>query len=159
MIKGVYYGESNTNLDISSYTQCLLFLQESIIPPLTNNSDNGTLIQYHGISKNDNIKQSIDKLSKQITASAVNLEQQQHVLCVFSYGPHIQKMLSILEIFRKSYTKDHESLHQWNKLTSFDVIKEGRNELLEKKLKVPILITFVSGSNAMGLDLHGFTKQ
>lgn len=51
------------------------------------------------------------------------------------------------------------SLHQWNKLTSFDIIKEGRNELLEKKLKVPILIAFVSGSDAMGLNLHGFTKQ
>ncbi|EJS43693.1 pop6p [Saccharomyces arboricola H-6] len=159
MIKSVYYNETNANLDLNSCGQCLRFLQETIIPSLANDSNNSSSIQYHGISKNDNIKQSINKLDKQTTAAAGNSGKQQQVLCVFSYGPHIQKMLSILEIFRKKCIKDNKKLHQWNKLTSFDITKEGRNELLDKKLKVPILITFISDSEITDLNLHLFTKQ
>ncbi|CAI6516297.1 AIS_HP2_G0019240.mRNA.1.CDS.1 [Saccharomyces cerevisiae] len=158
MIKGVYYNEINTNLEISSSGQCLRFIQETIVPSLTNNGDNTTSIQYHGISKNDNIKQSINKLKKQVCTTDGN-SGQQRVLCVFSYGPHIQKMLSILEIFKKDYIKSNKKIYQWNKLTSFDIKREGRNELLEKKLKVPILIAIVSRSEAMNLNLHLFTKQ
>lgn len=158
MINGVYYNEINRNLDISSSSQCLRFLQETVIPSLTGNTDNSTSTQYHGISKNDNIKQSINKLNKQINATNGS-SGQQHVLCVFSYGPHIQKMLSILEIFKKGYIKNNKKLYQWNKLTSFDITREGRNELHENRLKVPILVTLVSDSEIMDLNLQLFTKQ
>ena len=125
---------------------------------LTDDSKNSTLIQYHGVSKNDNIKQSVNKLNKQIDADNESFEKQR-ALCIYSYGPHIQKMLSILEIFKKSYSNNDKKLYQWNKLTSFDIIGEGRNELLEKRLKVPILVTLVSDSETMDLNLNLFSKQ
>ena len=158
MVNGVYYNAINRDLDISSSSQCLRFLQETVIPSLASNTDNSTSILYHGISKNDNIKQSINKLNKQINATDGS-SSQQHALCVFSYGPHIQKMLSILEIFKKGYIKNNKKLYQWNKLTSFDITREGRNELHENRLKVPILVTLVSDSEITDLNLQLFTKQ
>ena len=158
MINGVYYNEISRDLDISSSTQCLRFLKETVIPSLANNGNNSTSIQYHGISKNDNIKKSVNKLDKQINIADRSLGLQQ-VVCIFSYGPHIQKMLSILEIFKKGYIKSNKKIYQWNKLTSFDIKREGRNELQEERLKVPILVTLVSDSEIIDLNLHSFTKQ
>ena len=89
MINGVYYNEISRDLDISSSTQCLRFLKETVIPSLANNGNNSTSIQYHGISKNDNIKKSVNKLDKQINMADRSLGLQQ-VVCIFSYGPHIQ---------------------------------------------------------------------
>lgn len=87
------------------------FSKKSVMPSLANNGNNSTSIQYHGISKNDNIKKSVNKLDKQINIADRSLGLQQ-VVCIFSYGPHIQKMLSILEIFKKDYIKSNKKIYQ-----------------------------------------------
>ena len=83
-------------------------------------------------------------------------------------------MLSSIEIYkktmqsRKSEAKsatDNLEPVQWNKLLRFRSLL-GRNELLEKKVMVPIMITIIAPSGSTSVlealrsqNLGGFTKQ
>ena len=72
-----------------------------------------------------------------------------------AYGVHVQKALSIIEIFKT--TENGKALHQFNKLDSFIEIKAGRNELLDRKVNLPILITLFTKQEVK--SLNKFTKQ
>ena len=82
-------------------------------------------------------------------------------ICCYAYGSHLQKLLTVIEIYKQ---KSDKSIVQFNKLQSFTVIKEKHgNELLDQKLIVPIMIIVLSseGSNNFleSLENEGFTKQ
>lgn len=154
----VEYEDKVAQIELANQSQCMQFIKDVVIPSLFN--DSGNLlneVSYRKVTKNDNIQQTIEKLEK---ASS-------QLLCIYSYGTHIQKMLSILEIFKKVMKKDPngtDELHQWNKLTSFVCTREGRNELLERRTRVPILITLVrlstlSPAFVLKLEQAGFTVQ
>lgn len=113
-------------------------------------------VRFRKITKNDNIKQTIDKLQKD------NLKEE--IQCFYSYGIHLQKMLSVIEIYKRVVKNSSTKLEQYNKLTNFVAIEEGRNVLLEKKTRIPVLIVFISAEQNKTLERDlliqkKFTKQ
>ncbi|CCD24709.1 ribonuclease P/MRP protein subunit POP6 NDAI_0D03950 [Naumovozyma dairenensis CBS 421] len=150
----VQYKRNETDLDISTQTQCFQFIQEKIIPDLLNlNADfDRSKINYFKISKNDNIKQKVEKLQTVTSGECV---------CAYAYGPHLQKMLSILEICKNVVKKNdlEGSISQWNHLTCFELVQEGRNELLEKKINVPILISVITANSALASSIEFNTNK
>ncbi|CAL9728918.1 ribonucleases P/MRP protein subunit Pop6p [Monosporozyma unispora] len=152
----ILYSEHNTDLDLNNQTKSYKYIQDIIIPNLLID-DNKLLacIKYFKVTKNDKIKSTLDNLQK---------HQQDGIICLFGYGPHLQKLLSIIELYKSKILQD-KPFKQYNKLTSFDVVSQGRNELLDKKVKVPILITFITVNEAFfKLDTftnekYGFTEQ
>ncbi|SMN22480.1 similar to Saccharomyces cerevisiae YGR030C POP6 Subunit of both RNase MRP and nuclear RNase P [Maudiozyma saulgeensis] len=154
----VLYKGSDIPVELNSTSATLNFIQEHIVPDLLR--DDPTLTEkiiFNKISKNSNIERTVDILCQK---DSVN-----NFICIYSYGPHLQKLLSIVEIFKKvkSDTSDVK-INQWNKMAMFKTVEEGRNELLEKKTIVPILITFITTSQSLASpvfenDKNMFTKQ
>lgn len=149
----VRYDGIDAPIDLGDQESTMKYIHDHIISSCIEGIGDG-IISYRKVTKNDNIKQTIDKLE--------SVESQ--YICLYSYGPHIQKMLSIVEIFKRILLGKASSLRQWNKLTCFVLTTEGRNELLEKQTKVPILITVVEMPStaerpSIELSLKGFTQQ
>ncbi|KAG0661196.1 hypothetical protein C6P45_001416 [Maudiozyma exigua] len=154
----VQYKGTDVPVQISSITNTLNYIQEHILPDIF--EDDPTITEkliYSKISKNSNIEKTVTALC--------NKEIDDKFICLFSYGSNIQKMLSIVEIFKKVKTeKDLKQMRQWNKMISLKNIEEGRNELLEKKTIVPILITLITTSESLTSpifqnDKNMFTQQ
>ncbi|CAB4256777.1 similar to Saccharomyces cerevisiae YGR030C POP6 Subunit of both RNase MRP and nuclear RNase P [Maudiozyma barnettii] len=154
----VQYKGADIPVELSSTSNTLNFIQEHIIPDLLR--DDPTLqekIIFNKISKNSSIEKVVDRLCQK--------DSENHFICIYSYGPHLQKLLSIVEIFKKVKTeKDNVKINQWTKMAMFKTVEEGRNELLEKKTIVPILITFITVSASLTSpvfenDQNMFTNQ
>ncbi|EDO15985.1 hypothetical protein Kpol_499p13 [Vanderwaltozyma polyspora DSM 70294] len=113
------------------------------------------------ITKNDNIKKSIDRLLKLFSNDT---DGGKRTICLYSLGNNLQKLLTILQIFKK-IQKNTVKIIQYNKLTSFNQVtnKKG-NELLESKKFIPILIVIlttekITDNNSLNLESLGFTRQ
>lgn len=154
------YQQKDVDVDPSNHSDVTAYISNVILPdtlrncgmsesttPLTGNSSKSVDITYVTFSKNSNIKQSVDSLVKK---AGMNND-----IVVVSYGMHIQKTLSIIEIFKS--TDAGKKLHQFNRLDSFVEVKPGRNELLDHKVNIPILITAFTIEDVK--NLSGFTKQ
>lgn len=150
------YQQKDVDVDPSNHSDVTAYISNVILPdtlrncgmsesttPLTGNSSKSVDITYATFSKNSNIKQSVDSLVKK---AGMNND-----IVVVSYGMHI----SIIEIFKS--TDAGKKLHQFNRLDSFVEVKPGRNELLDHKVNIPILITAFTIEDVK--NLSGFTKQ
>ena len=174
----VLFNGQSTGLDLTSAQQVLKYIKDKVIPSVLGSQAVGDVeaatdktpldtMEYVKITKNDSIERLVGKLR--------TIDVSSTAICLYSYGPHIQKMLSSIEIYkntmqsRKSKAKsatDNVEPVQWNKLLRFQVITQGRNELLEKKVMVPIMITIIAPSGSTSVlealrnqNLGGFTKQ
>ena len=176
----VLFNGQSTGLDLASVQRVLQYIKDKVIPNVLDVkaatdtvADVATVktpldtMEYVKITKNDSIERLVDKL-KRIDVSGT-------AMCLYSYGPHIQKMLSIIEIYKKTVQSrkseagsatDNVEPIQWNKLLRFQVVSRGRNELLEKKIMVPIMITVIAPSSSTSAleaprsqNLEGFTRQ
>lgn len=151
----VEYCNMETSLQLPNYSECLKFIQERVVPDMLAGSIIDNEISYRKVTKNDSIRRVVEKLQSESTPT----------MCVFSYGPHIQKMLSILEIYKKTIYKDKNvKLHQWNKLNWFINKVESHNELIHTRKRVPILVVFIIRGDEqvapkVQLESKGFTKQ
>lgn len=158
----VEYSNKETDLQLLNYSQCLKFIQEHVVPDMLAGSNiNGNEITYRKITKNDNIRETVDKLQSDPLP----------VTCIFTYGPHIQKMLSILEIYKKViYENSDDSrsnikIHQWNKLSWFTNKVDSKNELIQTCKRIPIMLTVVikdegdQFSSKIQLESRGFSRQ
>ncbi|CDO92271.1 unnamed protein product [Kluyveromyces dobzhanskii CBS 2104] len=145
-----YEGIELEGIDASNYVECSTYIKDKIIPETLrsagwDSSSEKPIDSIMSYSKNSNIKQCVDQLVAKTPDS----------FAIVSYGIHIQKALSIIEIFKS--TESGKPLHQFNKLDTFVEVKPGRNELLDRKVNVPILITIFSKQNIK--TLTKFTKQ
>ncbi|QLL33971.1 hypothetical protein HG536_0F02960 [Torulaspora globosa] len=152
----VQYDGKDARIDPADQESTMKYIYDHIISSCIQGPEviGDGIISYRKVTKNDNIKQTIDKLE--------NTDCQ--YICLYSYGQHIQKMLSVVEIFKRILLGKTSSVKQWNRLTCFILTKEGRNELLEKQTRIPILITVVeipstSIRPSFELSLKGFTQQ
>lgn len=140
------------NVDINSQSHCNDIILEHITDGILTN-ELAPSFSMLKINKNQNIKDRVETL----------LKSELKNYCLFAYGPHIQKLLSVVEIF-KSKQKDM-NLIQYNKLQNFEVVENGPNELIEKKIRVPVLICFLlSDKSLCNRDIfrdesNQFTKQ
>lgn len=146
----VLYLNKPVQLDIGNQVDCFQFIKTTVLDD-TLKSD--SVRESFKVTKNDNIKKSIDKLMRLLGPTSS--------ICCYAYGSHLQKLLTVIEIYKQ---KSDKSIVQFNKLQSFTVIKEKHgNELLDQKLIVPIMIIVLSseGSNNFleSLENEGFTKQ
>lgn len=154
-VLNVQYNGQLAPIDLTHQFQCMEYIQNHVIPSCMDGTIEIGTISYRKITKNDNIKETIDKLETLDTP----------YVCLYSYGPHIQKLLSIVEILKKVLLeKQVDTPRQWNKLTCFNLTTEGRNELLEKHTRVPILITMIEIPNkkpleSLDLPWKSFTQQ
>lgn len=149
-----------TDLNIENTAECSDYIRDKIVLKLFKRNlleDSNVCVKH--LNKNSNIKKSVSELQTSFSAKKKTL-----VIC--SYGMHIQKMLSILEIFKASLTQEKDKkeekasscFQQHNKLACFTLVTVGRNELLDKKTSVPILVTVIA-SPENELDLEGFNQQ
>ncbi|QLG70904.1 hypothetical protein HG535_0A08500 [Zygotorulaspora mrakii] len=154
----VEFENSVLDIDLKDQRRSMDLIQNEIIQRILGDKkflyqDN---VRFRKITKNDNIKQTIDKLQKD------NLKEE--IQCFYSYGIHLQKMLSVIEIYKRVVKNSSTKLEQYNKLTNFVAIEEGRNVLLEKKTRIPVLIVFISAEQNKTLERDlliqkKFTKQ
>lgn len=105
---------------------------------------------YHSV-----IVKKGDKVQKRITLLEKHLEGDGSVL-VMSQGDGIQKMLTITEIV-KSKLKD-SGYEQFNKLDKYETVVR-KNELVDKKVQVPVFYTLIRKCNANVADLKEWTRQ
>lgn len=153
-MSNVYFNSQLINVDLKDQSSTNKYIQEVLIRNFINSDpDLFDEIIFRKVTKNDKINEAVNKLSSFI--------DQKKVYCLYSYGPHIQKMISIIEIFKRS---QDINLTQWNKLANFELVEQGRNELLSKKTKVPILIAFLKfdkdfTSLTFENDKNCFSKQ
>ncbi|AQZ13068.1 POP6 (YGR030C) [Zygosaccharomyces parabailii] len=150
----VEYCNRDTGLHLPSQSQCMQFVQEHVVPDMLKMTDGSPEMSFRRVTKNDNIKQAVERL----------YNDSSPVTCIFAYGPHIQKMLSILEICKKALAEQNQGeLHQWNRLACFVLIEEGRNDLVECRRRVPILVSIVTktveAASQLQLEMKGFTRQ
>ncbi|KAL3232516.1 Ribonucleases P/MRP protein subunit POP6 [Nakaseomyces bracarensis] len=148
MTNRVLYNGLDTQLSLDNYSQCFDFIKAQIIPNILS----GNVI-VEKITKNDKISNRVSRLETVL--------KEKRIIVVVSYGDHIQKMASIVEITKSKF----EGVDQWNKLLSFQQIRPGKNELLEKAVRVPILITVLCVDKKLELPQElkvsssGFFKQ
>lgn len=144
--------------DLNDQIGSMNLIEKQVIPRLLGQSTwlNASNIKYRKITKNDNIKQTIHKLEKG--------DLKEEIQCIYSYGNHLQKMLSVIEIYKKVLEAKSIKCQQYNRITCFTSVQEGRNLLLEKKIRVPIMVVFIvdgehSDSPKDLLEQGGFTRQ
>lgn len=146
-----YMGEKH-DIDINSQVQCNEVISQYITTKILT-SDMVQKFTMLKISKNHNIKDKVETL----------LKNELKNYCLFAYGPHIQKLLSVVEIF-KSRQPDIK-WKQYNKIQNFDIVKNGPNELIDKKISIPILICFIISDDDLSANVvfederNQFTKQ
>ncbi|CAR25967.1 hypothetical protein ZYGR_0A05380 [Zygosaccharomyces rouxii] len=152
----IEYCNKETGLQLPNYSECLKFIEDHVVPDMLAGSMMDSKISYRKVTKNDSIRRVVEKLQAESTP----------ITCVFSYGPHIQKMLSILEIYKKVIYKEDKTvkLHQWNKLNWFINKVETHNELIHTRKRVPILLVIIIREDdqlaaRVQLESKGFTRQ
>lgn len=155
----VEFDGEETQLDLADQAGCMQFIRDQVIPGCIDNCQDleGDALAFRKITKNDSIQQTLEKLE----AGKARFQ------CLYSYGPHIHKLLSVVEIFKKmesNKTGEKALPRQWNKLSCFVSVQQGRNELLEKRTRVPILIVVIerpssSSGESRDLPLKRFTQQ
>lgn len=101
------------------------------------------------IKKNDNIKKSIDKL-----ITRMEIKKQ---IIIMSSGASIQKQISIIEILKKKLNSLNLKYKQYNKLDKFEIIN-SKNELLNKKLNVPVFYCLIKIDN-LDEELKDWTEN
>lgn len=140
------------DVELTNYKLCFQFIRDNLVSNFINNFSDEDFIE---ISKNSKITKTVSSIQDKL-----KLETRRIPLIICSYGSHIQKSLSIIEIF-KSLSGNHQNYKQLNKLSEFTYIIPGRNELLEQKINIPILIVcFIPTKyNYDELLLNGFTLQ
>lgn len=156
-IPRIEFDGEDAHIDLDDQGQCMQFIRDKVIPGCVDDCQalEGEMIMFRKITKNNSIQQTLEKLEA----------GKSRFVCVYAYGPHIHKLLSVVEIFKKISSRKSESkvtLKQWNKLSSFVSVQQGQNELLEKRTRVPILITVIarpSDQEPLELPLKGFTQQ
>lgn len=151
MSEKLLYLNRETELEASNYSACIEFIRQrlvSVVEEDVRKVNDSKPIHVTSFSKNANIKDSVERLLK--------LCDKDTDLLLVTYGPHVQKTLSIIEIFKSSIT-DKKSLHQFNKLDTLTSIKPGRNELLDSRVNVPILTVLFTHADKNVIS--GFTKQ
>lgn len=144
------YKDEEIKVDGNSYVECSTFIKQIIIPSITKDVEllkDLQDLEVVSYSKNASIKESVDALLQKIKTKPA--------VIVVSFGPHIQKMLTIVEIL-KGLKLDFK-LHQFNKLDLLVNVLPGRNELLDKRSNIPILIILFSRGDIK--QISGFSKQ
>lgn len=151
MTSKVFYCGHPTKIDLSDQVNSYKYMKNIIIPnQLLDDAKLLSKIKYFKITKNDKIKNLLENLKK---------HQNDEITCIFAYGQHLQKALSVVELYKtKILLPDKVMFKQWNKLLSFDVISQGKNELLDKKIKVPILLIFIT-TNQEYFKLETFINE
>lgn len=144
-----------TGLQASQTKACFEYVRKHVLP---RSIDFEQLPSHHVryLSKNSSIRDYVDELS-------VCFKTKEQNLILYSFGAHIQKALTIVEILKKSLSKGQEegadgAYKQFNRLDRFVNVVPGRNELLEKKISIPIL-TIVLAHPGVVEDIKGFSRQ
>lgn len=159
IVPRIEFNGEDAQLNLADQIQCMQFIRDRVIPGCIENSQSleDRVIVFRKITKNDSIQQSLERLES----------SDSRFVCLYAYGPHVRKLLSVVELLKKILSKkmnENGQPRQWNKLSCFMSVQLGRNELLEKRTRVPILISVIEKSpeaseTKFELGLKGFTLQ
>ncbi|SCU78970.1 LAME_0A06656g1_1 [Lachancea meyersii CBS 8951] len=128
----VLYHNAQTGLRIAQTAECNAFIRDKIVPTAISNRD---IEKCHICYATKNTK------TEEFVSELLNQLQQEKCLVLFAYGPHIQRAVTILELVKTR--AGTETLQQTNTLERFVNVVPGRNELLDRKLNVPILVAVI----------------
>lgn len=106
-----------------------------------------------------------DKIQKRVSQLLTTVLERDEPVFLMSSGESLQKMISILEIF-KLKLKDNKDFkfEQFNKLDHFKTFIK-KNEILSKEIKVPVLYTLIrkvketSGADDDAVDFDAWNRQ
>lgn len=154
------FGGQDTSVATDDNLKCFHYIEHQVIPSLIAAQDRQLLkepkVQYISVSKNSKIREKVARLHKELVS--------ENLICLFAYGPHIQKMLSIIELSKSKWT-GKSPIEQRNKLSSFKMVVHGPNELIDKNRNVPILVSYISNEpevfkiGTFANESLGFTAQ
>ncbi|CEP63678.1 ribonuclease P/MRP protein subunit POP6 LALA0_S08e08108g [Lachancea lanzarotensis] len=129
----VLYRNIETGLKIAQSVDCNAFIRDKIVPTVI--ADREIAIEKCHVryaTKNTKTEEYVSELTEQL--------RQGKSVVLFAYGPHIQRGVTILELVKTRWDAK-EPLEQQNTLDRFVNVVPGRNELLDRKLNVPILVS------------------
>ncbi|SCU83350.1 LADA_0C10902g1_1 [Lachancea dasiensis] len=123
------YHNAPTGLKTSQTAECCAFIRDKCLPAVIPQPNSGQLfIKY--ATKNTNTEEYVTEMVQQLLLN--------NTVVVYAYGPHIQRAITILELVKAR--AEIKKAHQTNSLDRFVNVVPGRNELLDRKINVPILI-------------------
>lgn len=131
----LYYQNAPTDLKLSDTALCFKYIGDKVVPSLLDEIDTEQCyIRY--LSKSTKIPDYVEDLVSQFTAGKT--------LVLYSYGSHVQRAVTLIELVKKQLAGETFDLLHSNKLSCFVNVVPGRNELLERKINVPILVAVMS---------------
>ncbi|CAR25368.1 ribonuclease P/MRP protein subunit POP6 [Lachancea thermotolerans CBS 6340] len=131
------YLNAETGLEASDSPGCFQYIADKVLPSLLGELDlPKCYVRY--LSKNTKIEEYVADLASQFADNKA--------LVLYSYGSHVQKAVTIIELAKRRIAVETPGagLDHRNKLSRFVNIVPGRNELLERKINVPILVALIT---------------
>ncbi|SCU80527.1 LAMI_0B02784g1_1 [Lachancea mirantina] len=136
----LFFEGKPTQLSPKDTVKCFKYIEKEVLRSLVSEKLLAeSYVKY--VSKNTQIKDFVAELQQRCTDS------HQSIL-LYSYGAHVQKAVTVVEIFKKEMRRGDADdapaqkggIKQYNALSCFVNVVQGRNELLERKLNIPVLI-------------------
>ncbi|CUS22711.1 LAQU0S06e04302g1_1 [Lachancea quebecensis] len=131
------YLNAETGLDVSDSPACFQYIADKILPSLLDELElPKCYVRY--LSKNTKIEEYVAELASQLA--------DKRTLVLYSYGSHVQKAVTIIELAKRHFAAETPGagLDHRNKLSRFVNVVPGRNELLERRVNVPVLVALIT---------------
>ncbi|SCU77424.1 LAFA_0A01662g1_1 [Lachancea sp. 'fantastica'] len=129
----VLYRNTETGLKIAQTVDCNAFIRDKVVPSvIADRNVEQCHVRY--ATKNTKTQEYVAELTEQL--------KEGKCVVLFAYGPHVQRAVTILELLKTRWD-EKTTLTQQNSLERFVNVVPGRNELLDRKLNVPILVSVV----------------
>ncbi|AGO13508.1 AaceriACL177Wp [[Ashbya] aceris (nom. inval.)] len=77
---------------------------------------------------------------------------------LYSYGQHVQRMLGAVEILKAKLQDQKIGYEQFNHLSCLVHVGPGRNELLETRVNIPVLLVVLAPAGSL-ISLPDFQRQ
>ncbi|AMD21843.1 HFL013Wp [Eremothecium sinecaudum] len=143
------YNELKLDATLSNTEECFNSIRDIIITKLIlNEVDPDNCIQ---VQKKSQIQPLVSHITQKLT-------HEQKPILLYSYGQHIHRQISVLEVVKTKLREQQFNFHQYNNLSCLVQISQGRNELLQKKINIPVMLIIIA-SKELIMSLEGFQKQ
>ncbi|AAS51051.1 ACL177Wp [Eremothecium gossypii ATCC 10895] len=83
---------------------------------------------------------------------------ENRAVLLYSYGQHVQRQLGAVEILKATLQERKIGYEQFNHLSCLAHVGPGRNELLETRVNIPVLLVIVAPAGSL-TSLAGFQRQ
>ncbi|AET40548.1 ribonuclease P/MRP protein subunit POP6 Ecym_6160 [Eremothecium cymbalariae DBVPG len=101
---------------------------------------------------------SQDQVQTVVRRLLVKLAEKKQPVLMYSYGKHVQRLLSTVETLKKQLCDREFPFEQFNHMSCFVHVRVGRNELLEQRINIPVLVVVIAPEGEF-FSMSNFQKQ